>query len=247
MSKGFDIEIVPLGDRGLLIQLEQRIDEEINQQVLCLAKEIQSLQIRGIEEIVPAFASLAIYYNPFVISYRELIHLLRGIKGPTKTATVQEIKRVVSIPVLYGGVKGPDLLYVAEYHGITAEEVIRLHTGERYRVYMLGFSPGFPYLGGLTPKLHTPRLSTPRVKVEAGSVGIAGSQTGIYSLSTPGGWRIIGHTPVPLFDPTNDQQPTLLQAGDYIRFESISEAEYEELRKRIETRTYQPVITEAIP
>jgi inhibitor of KinA len=247
MSKKLDIEVFPLGDRGLLIQLEQRIDEEINQQVLRLAQEIQSLQISGIEEIVPAFASLAIYYNPFVISYRELLQLLRGIKGPSKTTTVQETKRVVSIPVLYGGDRGPDLTFVAEYHGITAEEVIRLHTGDIYRVYMLGFSPGFPYLGGLTPRLHTPRLATPRVKVEAGSVGIAGSQTGIYSLSTPGGWRIIGHTPVPLFDPTNDQQPTLLQAGDYIRFESITEEEYEEIRKRIEKKTYQPVITDAFP
>lgn len=134
-------------------------------------------------------------------------------------------ERIVSIPVLYGGEVGPDLEYVAKHHGISPEEVIQIHSKNDYLVYMIGFAPGFPYLGGLDERIATPRKKTPRLQIAAGSVGIAGNQTGVYPLETPGGWQIIGRTPRKLFLP-NQSPPTLLQSGDTIRFVPITPEEY---------------------
>ena len=132
---------------------------------------------------------------------------------------------VYYLPVAYGGEFGPDLSFVSKHTGLTGEEVIKIHTGTDYLIYMLGFTPGFPYLGGMDSRLATPRLATPRTKIPAGSVGIAASQTGIYPVQSPGGWQLIGQTPVKLFEPTA-QKPVLLNAGDYIRFFEVTPEEY---------------------
>jgi len=145
--------------------------------------------------------------------------------------------RLVTLPVLYGGERGPDLAFVAEQHQLRVDEVIELHSRPEYLVYMIGFAPGFPYLGGLPERLATPRLEKPRRSVPKGSVGIGGEQTGVYSVDSPGGWRLIGHTPVPLYDPAGER-PSLLQAGDRVRFRPVGEAEYAEISASVRKGTW---------
>ncbi len=226
----------PAGDLAISLQFAQDICPQINAQVLNVAHWIRETKIRGIVELVPAYASLLVYYNPLIINYQELIEQLNTYQAVDQLRFGQ--RRMVTIPALYGGEWGPDLENVAMQHGLSAEEVIRLHTSANYYVYMLGFSPGFPYLGGLPIELHTPRLATPRSLVQAGSIGIAGSQTGIYSLATPGGWRIIAHTPIPLFDLRNENEPFFLRAGDAIRFSSVNIEEYLGIIDQIKAATY---------
>lgn len=219
---------LPAGDCAVLVVFEQEIAVEINEYVIRLADCIKHLKIHGVEEVVPAFASLMVYYNPLHSTYSELMDAIQSI-DVTAIGQAEKDTVIHEIPVLYGGDSGPDLAFVAEYHQLTEDEVIRIHSAEIYRVYMIGFVPGFPYLGGLDPKIHTPRLDTPRLQTPAGSVGIAGQQTGIYPLSTPGGWRIIGKTPIPLFRPERTERPVLISAGDSIRFVPITAQQYTEL------------------
>lgn len=214
----------PAGDRAILVQFKQEISVEINQKVLALARLLKAQQLPGIEEWVPAYASLLIYYNPLKIGYKDLVVKLMSLEIAADDTEADGTK-VHEIPVLYGEEWGVDLEDVARFHGLTPEEVITIHSAPAYPVYMLGFAPGFPYLGGLDPRIHTPRLDSPRLKVPAGSVGIAGQQTGIYPLDSPGGWRLIGHTPIPLFRPDHPQ-PVLISAGDKIRFVPITKEEY---------------------
>jgi len=169
--------------------------------------------------------------DPEILQYavleRELYALLKGIE---KTENETHAAKVVRIPVVYGGEYGPDLESLAKLHDMTPEQVIEIHSGKDYLIYMLGFTPGFPYLGGMDPKIATPRLKTPRTKIPAGSVGIAGEQTGFYPLDSPGGWQLIGRTPLALFDPEREA-PFLLSAGEYVRFCPIPEDRFEEIRK----------------
>ena len=181
--------------------------------------------MKGIVETVPTFRSLMVTYDPSEISFEQLKKELSGI-SVEESAGQETPHHVVEIPVCYGGSYGEDLKDVAAHAGLTEEEVIRLHSSVDYNIYMLGFLPGFPYLGGLDPKLFTPRLDNPRTKIPEGSVGIGGEQTGIYPLESPGGWRLIGRTPLKLYDPGREQ-PFLYQAGDYIRFVPITAEEYE--------------------
>ena len=160
-----------------------------------------------------------------LLSTEELKTFLRQ-QLPGLGQVISQKGRIITIPVRYGGSFGPDLPEVAEYHGMTPSEVIALHSAVTYRVYMIGFSPGFPFLGGLDPRLHTPRKKSPREKVPAGSVGLADQQTGIYSLDSPGGWQLIGRTPVKLFD-LSREEPLLLGAGDRVLFQPITEKEFE--------------------
>ena len=153
--------------------------------------------------------------------------------------------RIINFPTVYGGHFGPDLDYVAQHNGLTAEDVIKLHSNTNYLVYMLGFAPGFPYLGGMSDKIATPRLETPRTVIPAGSVGIADLQTGIYPSATPGGWRLIGRTPLKLFDESR-QPPVLVEPGDYIKFIAINQAEYESIQLGIENDTFEVVSEEAV-
>lgn len=232
---------VPVGDQAISLQFTQEISLHVNDQVIKMAQWIRKLKLKGVIELVPSYTSLLIYYNPLVITYNEVIEQLHAYTNIDHELVTRQ-KRIITIPALYGGEYGPDLEDVAELHDLTVADVIKLHISVAYRVYMLGFSPGFPYLGGLPIALHTPRLPTPRTMIPAGSIGIAGSQTGIYSLSTPGGWRIIAHTPVPLFDLGNEKDPFLLQAGDSIRFLSVNIAEYREISEQIKQGLYTPMI-----
>lgn len=223
----------PSGDRAILIQFKQEISEVTNRKVIALARSLEEIQIDGVEECVPAYASLMVYYNPLKLGYYELVKILVEL-DVGESDQIEGPPTVHEIPVLYGGEMGPDLHDVATFHGLSVQDVIRIHAGTIYRVYMIGFVPGFPYLGGLDSRLHTPRLETPRLKIPAGSVGIAGQQTGIYPLSTPGGWRIIGHSPIPLFRPYNLEKSTLISAGDSIRFVPVTEEEYSQIKGKFQ-------------
>lgn len=233
---------MPVGDTALAVQFKQEISREVNRQVTTLANRLAARRVKGIVEFVPTYCTLMIHYNPMEISYQEIVALLDTLDE--SDMSLQEMQRTVWIPVLYGGQSGPDLEELARYHGLTPGEVAQLHSSALYHVYMIGFSPGFPYLGGLPPQIATPRLTTPRAFIPAGSVGIAGSQTGIYSLSTPGGWRIIGHTPLPLFRPQNEGEPFLLRAGDQVKFVPVSDEDYREIAEQIKRNTYTPHIVE---
>lgn len=220
-----DRRILPAGDCALVVEFGDRISEELNQKVQALNKELKAADLRGIVETVPTFRSLMVAYDPEIIGYGELKKILERMPADAGEGGKRNAK-IVEIPVCYGGEFGEDLADVAAHNGLTEEEVIKLHSGRDYPIYMLGFLPGFPYLGGMDERLCTPRLSSPRTKIPAGSVGIGGEQTGIYPLDSPGGWRLIGRTPLKLYDPDREE-PVLYRAGDVIRFVPITREEYE--------------------
>ncbi len=218
-----------MGDRGLLLEFGDEISPELNQKVRRMALAIQSKAIDGIVEAVPTYRSLLIIYNPLTLPLESLKEKLFEIEGNLRQITLPEPK-LTRIPVVYGGPYGADLNYVAQYHEITPAEVIDLHCSRPYLIYMIGFMPGYPYMGELPEKLVTPRLKTPRISVPVGSVAIAQKQTGIYSVESPGGWQIIGRTPLKLFD-AEKEPPALLQMGDLVQFYPITEKEFEEWKK----------------
>lgn len=213
-----------MGDRGLLLEFGDRISREINEKVRRMALAIRGEFVEGIIETIPTYRSLLVIYNPLILPVEDLKRKLREIERELQEFKLPEPK-LTRIPVLYGGAYGPDLEFVASYHQISPEEVIRLHCSKTYLIYMIGFMPGFPYMGELPEELVTPRLKTPRLSVPKGSVAIAQRQTGIYSMESPGGWQIIGRTPIELFDP-NRTPPSLLQMGDLVEFYPIHEEEY---------------------
>jgi inhibitor of KinA len=215
---------LPAGDAALVVEFGDRIDEAINHQAHLLAHVLAQEPIPGLGEAVPTYRSLLVHYDPLQLGYRDVTRLVRDRLRRTEDVRLPQ-PRLVEVPTLYGGEYGPDIDFVARHNGISVAEVIRIHSSVDYPVYMLGFTPGFPYLGGVAAAIAAPRLETPRPRVPAGSVGIAGQQTGIYPIESPGGWRIIGRTPLALFDPYRDP-PTLVAAGDRLRFLPISEAEY---------------------
>jgi inhibitor of KinA len=214
----------PVGDCALLAGFTQRIAPEIGAAVAALNSRVLAAKLPGVTETVPAFASLLVVYDPLVTDYDTLTAALQGLSDADGADTAAGEGRLVTIPVCYGGDFGPDLPFVAKHAGLTEAEVIALHTGREYRIYMLGFLPGFPYLGGLDERLFTPRLNTPRTAIPAGAVGIGGEQTGIYPIASPGGWQLIGRTPRKLFDPESGALP--YTAGDRIKFEPITAAEF---------------------
>ncbi len=212
--------IYPAGDAALAIELGSTIDKQTNRRVHQLARLLGKLQGLGVGEAVPAYASVILHYDPTRLDYADIRRKAEECIILLDTAPALDTRQV-EIPVVYGGDYGPDLESLARYHHLTVEQVIRLHSSVIYTVYMMGFTPGFPYLGGLPEELATPRLPTPRTRVQAGSVGIAGNQTGIYPIDSPGGWQIIGYTPLPLFIPQRTP-PTQLAAGDEVQFIPIS-------------------------
>ncbi|WP_216831652.1 5-oxoprolinase subunit PxpB [Alkalihalobacterium elongatum] len=230
------IETQPVGDQILQVRFGTSISPEINEQIRTFCITLEHLNLGEIVEWVPSYTTVSIYYDPFKSTYEnvqqkvhQVIYKMRRVELPPRN--------IITLPVCYDEEFGPDLLDVAKYNKLSVEEVIKLHCKEKYLVYMIGFTPGFPYLGGLNPAIATPRLEVPRQLVEKGSVGIAGSQTGVYSLSSPGGWRIIGRTPVPLF---NDKcsPPSLLNAGDFLRFESITKQQYRQIEEQVKLNKY---------
>lgn len=212
----FKPRIVALGDSSILIQLDEEIDPAINQRVHALANLIANSAINGVIETVPAYATLLVHYDVLILSFTQIKNILRE-----KLTHIQENEsrkpRLVEVPVRYGGELGPDLESVASHCGLRVEDVIRIHSEKKYTVYMMGFTPGYPYMGKLDDKLIMPRLETPRTRVPAGTIAIAGSQTGIYSIESPGGWNLIGWTPLKLFDPNSDS-PFLFAPGDEVKF-----------------------------
>lgn len=226
------------GDRGMVIEFGQEIHHQYVEQVRLLMVAMEEARIRGVDELIPTYRSLLVRYQPLRIDFYELQEKVELLLQETNRVLAPAF--VTDIPVCYDEEFGPDLLDVANHAKCSAEEVIQIHTSADYLIYMLGFTPGFPYLGGLSEKIACPRLSKPRTAVPAGSVGIAETQTGIYPLLSPGGWRIIGKTPLRLFDP-QIEPPVLLRAGDYLRFVPISREEYLEISKQVESGFYSAV------
>ncbi|MDQ0215389.1 inhibitor of KinA [Oikeobacillus pervagus] len=231
----------PLGDSALIVQIGIGIHPNIQKRVYALSEWMNCHPFTGFIESVPAYNNVTIFYHPIIVCqnapanltpYEFVCHYVKKVIKQLDIETNQQ-ERCIDIPVLYGGKYGPDLEYVAQYHNLSVEEVIMIHSREEYLVYMLGFAPGFPFLGGMDEIIATPRKKTPRLSIEQGSVGIAGKQTGIYPLKTPGGWQIIGRTPLSLFHPSKSS-PTLLHPGDKIRFVSISQEEFDRYREMSE-------------
>lgn len=235
-------KILTAGDSSLLIQFDSIIDPAVNARIAATVQLMREQQIEGVVDIIPAFCSLLINYDPRVVSYDEMKTRMEKILS-VEVAAGERRKKIYEIPVCYGGEYGPDLNTIAEHAGLTPAEVIDIHTSADYLIYMLGFLPGFTYLGGLDERIHTPRLANPRVRIPAGSVGIGGSQTGIYPMDSPGGWQLMGMTPVKTYDP-NREIPILVEAGDYIRFVAVDEQEYEKIRVQVAQGTYQVRVVE---
>ena len=217
-----------MGDRAVLVELGDGISPRINQKVRALYSGLSAHGIKGIRDLVPSYRSVMVVYDPLVIALNSLKSQLNEIWKTMDDARLPE-PRTVEIPVVYGDQYGPDLEWIANYHHMTPQEVIRLHTQPLYQVYMIGFMPGYPYLGEVPDGIVTPRRKTPRTHVPAGSVGIAQKQTGIYPVASPGGWQIIGRTPVRLFDPQG-QPPCFIEMGDRVKFFDITEQELLEWR-----------------
>ena len=212
-----------MGDRSLLVELGDEICPSVNQRVQELFTALDLHPVDGVKELVPSYRSLLVVYDPLNIFLDDLRRTIGNTYQNLDQSELPE-PRTIDIPIVYGGELGPDLESVAQYHHITPQAVIDYHTRPTYRVYMIGFTPGYPYLGEVPDAISTPRRKTPRILVPKGSVGIAKQQTGIYSVDSPGGWQIIGWTPVNLFDPTV-QPPSLLMMGDRVRFQAISAQE----------------------
>lgn len=219
------------------------INPEINRKVHTLHEAVANAHIRGISECVPTYCSLLIIFDPLRLAYEDLVSAVKKLEAAMDAGFSKIRSRKAVIPVVYGGEFGPDLSVVADYHGLSEKEVREAHAEREYMVYMIGFIAGFPYLGELADKIATPRHETPRIRVPEGSVGIAEKQTGIYPREAPGGWQIIGRTPLRLFDPSWSV-PALLQAGDMVQFKSITTAEFEQIRAKTTGEGYNPFVEE---
>ena len=217
------------GDSALVIEFGNEISVDINKKIRKMMDNIKKENIDGIIELVPTYCALLVQYDAMVYTYSDICKILEPTLQESVMDSANELVTIVEIPTVYGGEFGPDLGFVASYNHISEDEVVSIHSGTDYLVYMLGFIPGFTYLGGMDPRIATPRLSSPRTLIPAGSVGIAGEQTGTYPSDSPGGWQIIGRTPVTMYD-MSKKQAALLQAGDYVRYVSIDENEFHRIK-----------------
>jgi inhibitor of KinA len=210
----------PLGEAAIVVEFGNRIDREILERVWSLARHLDRHPLPGMIEYVSAFSTVTIYFDPLTVDGSDVGRQIEHILPQLESQRIPDV-RTMEIPVCYGGEFGPDLDFVARHNGLTTAEVIELHATSEFQVYLIGFAPGFPYLGGMSPRIAAPRLESPRLQVPAGSVAIAGLQSGIYPLTSPGGWRLIGRTPITLFCATA-RPPSLLRAGDQVRIRPIS-------------------------
>lgn len=233
----------PAGDQAILVELGNSINEKVNTIVRSLAYMIENNSELGFGEVILGYTNLLVHYDPYLLGLDQAIDKLKELKASMDDLDFPS-QRKIEIPVVYGGNWGPDLEDVAKLNQLTPSEVISIHTSIDYLVYTLGFTPGFAYFGGMPKEIATPRLSSPRVSVPAGSVGIANYQTGIYPMTSPGGWRIIGRTPLQFFDVSKDN-PFLLMPGDYVKLVAIEPEEYEELYKKVKNdgNLYTPSIS----
>ncbi|MYB49299.1 MAG: 5-oxoprolinase subunit PxpB [Dehalococcoidia bacterium] len=230
------------GDRAIVIELGDEISIECNRRVHSLYKAISRAELPGVVDIIPTYRSLLVEYDASQVSYEDINASLLDIDTGSAD-TPEDDATVIHLPVLYGGAYGPDLEFVARNAGISADEVVDLHSGTEYPVYMMGFTPGFPYLGGMSERIATPRLSTPRGVIPAGSVGIAEAQTGVYPIESPGGWQLIGRTPLRLFDVTRTP-PSLIDAGNSVRFVPLAnDDEYQDIHEQVAVGSYQVTTT----
>lgn len=226
----------PLGDSALTIDFGNSIDDQTNQKVLQLYHQIKDAHIPHLTDLVPAYSSLTVYYDVISVystehsAFEAISELIENITEE-KPKPVDGTKRLIDIPVCYEIKYALDIYEIARQKNLSVEEIIAIHTSKTYRVYMLGFIPGFSYMGLVDEQIEVPRKTEPRPNVEAGSVGIAGRQTGIYPLNSPGGWQIIGKTPLRLFN-KDLAQPVLFEPGDEVKFYSITEDEFEDFKKR---------------
>ncbi len=221
------IQYFPSGDSAFLVKFGDEISIDIHQQIRSYVIALTALKLEGIIELIPSYTDVLVQYDPLIIPFSQLLEQLK--KAAENCPEVQSPEaRTIRIPVLYGDRFGEDIEDVKLHTGLSEDEIVQLHTQSKYLVYMLGFTPGFCYLGGMNEQLATPRKKVPSDRIKAGSVGIAAGQTGIYPIESPGGWQIIGRTPLKLFDP-NRTPVFLLQAGDYLEFYSISNEEFDQL------------------
>ena len=221
------------GDCGLLVEYGSSIALEVNQKVRSMTLALKGNALEGVREVIPSYCSILVVYDPVKTNPHTLKKALTAVERQLPEIEIPP-PRVFEIPVCYGDDYGPDIGVVARTNHLSPEQVVHIHASVEYLIHMVGFTPGFPFLGGLPEILHTPRLSTPRTSVPRGSVGIANDQTGIYPVSSPGGWQLIGRTPLRLFTPEQDP-PVCYRAGDLIRFTPISASAYEKLRQEEET------------
>ena len=235
-----EVRYLVAGDSAVCVEFGNEISPEINKKIRAFKIAVEKSDIPGIVETVPTYRSLLVHYHPEVIGFKALTDQFDKLMGSLSSIPIPP-PTVIEIPVLYGGEMGPDIENVAEHNHKTVEEVIKIHTSEEYLIYMIGFIAGFPYLGGMSKEIATPRLKSPRVKIEGGSVGIAGEQTGIYPVASPGGWQLIGRTPLKLYD-ADREKPVLLEAGQYIKFAAVTEEEYKKIEKEVEDGTYKYVV-----
>ena len=227
----------PMGDKAILIKFEQKISSEISAKIRQLTASIEASQNPAVIETIPSYAAVCVIYEPLIMNYDTiktfLSSLLANVAGNDLLNGV-----VFEIPVLYNHETGPDLGFISGHSGLCVEEIIKIHTAPEYLIYMLGFAPGFPYLGGMDERIAAPRLKVPRQKIVPGSVGIAGNQTGMYPIESPGGWQLIGRTPIKLYDPERTP-PVYYQAGDYIKYKAIDASEFEHLQELVAGNAYE--------
>ncbi|KRM12762.1 5-oxoprolinase subunit PxpB [Paucilactobacillus suebicus] len=234
--------IFPAGDSAVNVTFDNRVDPQINQFIRTLQRKLESQKTDGITALVPAFRTLTVFYNPELLSFNELTTMVQAIATQVKQVDDRS-KKIIHIPVCYESSFGPDMGHIVEHSNLSIQEVIELHTKTDYLIYMLGFLPGFVYLGGLDGRLATPRLATPRLSINPGAVGIAGEQTGVYPIASPGGWQIIGQTPLNLFQPQNEN-PFYYQTGDYIHFDPITASEFDQISRLVDEDRYQVKVEE---
>ncbi len=237
------IRLLPQGEGGITVELGTAVDPAVNARVHALAGAVTRRLGAPVLEVVPSYASLLVIFDPLAIPRARLVRRLAALAREVAGTAAGPPRRVVRVPVCYGGELGPDLEEVARRAGVPPAEVVALHAAPVYRVYLLGFTPGFPYLGGLDPRLACPRLDSPRLRTPAGSVAIAGPQAGIYPVESPGGWRVLGRTPLRLFDPApGASRPFLLAAGDGLRFVPVEREAFDETARAVAAGAWRPEV-----
>jgi KipI family sensor histidine kinase inhibitor len=234
------LRFLPTGDLALSVELGDDISVEVNTRVRALEFLIEQKGVPGVVETVPTYRALQVYYDPAVVGFDALCATLATL-AEQASATTMPPAREVELPCCYGGELGPDLEPAARRLELPADELVRLHAGAEYLVYFIGFTPGLPYMTGAPARLTIPRLDTPRVKVPGGSVGIGGIQCCVYSVESPGGFWLLGRTPLRLYDPTAPE-PILLRPGDRVRFRPVDRTEFDDIAARVAARSFRPVI-----